>query len=151
MQRSRICSITLLTPPPIVLLDDLFVTPLRRTSGITKRLVLDKVDGGPGGKVFSLVRRAHVLVLDLTDRLDLVWSNGLSSTTGSSTHARVGIDLVGDVVALCIEPKGESVGVNLLACLNVHNHRKLSSPSLESMSLLDIRMNSHRARTKHRQ
>lgn len=87
MQRRRVRPITLFTPPSIALLQDLLVAPLGRTSRVTERLVLDKVDGRPCRKVFRLVRRADILVLDLTDRLDLVWSNRL--TAAGSTHTRV--------------------------------------------------------------
>jgi hypothetical protein len=103
MQRRRVRSITLFTPPRIALLQDLLVTPIGRTSRVTKRLVLDKVDGRPGRKVLSLVRCPDIVVLDLTDRLDLVRSDRLT-TPNSASHTRVGVGLVLNAVALGIEP-----------------------------------------------
>lgn len=88
MQRRRVSSITLLAPPPIALFHNLLVAPFSRTSRVTERLVLDKVDGGPRRKVLGLVRRADVVVLDLPDRLDLVRSDRLRATS-SASHARV--------------------------------------------------------------
>jgi hypothetical protein len=110
MQRRRVSSITLLAPPPIALFHDLLVAPFSRTSRVTERLVLDKVDGGPRRKVLGLVRRADVVVLDLPDRLDLVRSDRLRATS-SASHTRVRIGLVLHAHSLGIEP-GTSLGLS---------------------------------------
>jgi hypothetical protein len=108
MQRRWVRSITLLTPPPIVLLDNLLVTPHLWTSGITESLVFDEIDGRSGRKVFRLVARPDILILDLSDRLDFFRSDGLSSgSSDSSAHPRVCIRLVLYAVTLRIEPENE--------------------------------------------
>ena len=147
MQRRWICSITLFTSPSIALFQDLFVAPLGRTSRVTKRLVLDKVDGRSGGKVLGLVRRADIVVLDLTDRLDLVRSDRLS-TGSSASHPRVRVGLVLDAVALGVEP-AEAWWLASMEQLSIAGVCRL--PSLQSMGLLNVGVNRHCTRAEHGQ
>lgn len=96
--------VTLLTPPPVTFLYNLLVAPLGWTSRITESLMLDKVDRRLGGKVFHLVRSPDVLVLDLTDGLNFVGSDGRSPTTRTGAHAAVRVGIVLHAVSFRIEP-----------------------------------------------
>ena len=150
---------TLFTPPSTTLIHNLFITPIRIGTGrIRKRLVLDKRHHGRYRKVVDLVVCPQAFILDLTNRLDFVQPDITSSGSVCTCDGRVGVGLEVGVGACGVVPTCQlpvSTGTIRLRSLKKdiagYKWEVEHLPSPKSVSLVDIRVDSHRGTAEHAQ
>lgn len=142
INRSIPLLVALLTHPPITVIHDFLVAAVRVGTGrVPERFLLDESDSRLRGKVVGLVSHAELLVLCLTDGLQLGRSDYI--VVGSGCH-RIGIGLERFASAFTIVPVSAFSDIPYL-------WENGNAPSSESMGIGNVRVDRHGGAAEHGQ